>query len=1043
MKSEIKRAVGFVLLMISVLACSLWSGTTGKIAGTISDKKNGTPMPGVNIVVFQTELGAVTDPNGQYTVLQVPPGLYNVQASMLGYAKITIDNIRVNIDQTARVNFDLETEAIKGETVTIVAERKIIKEDVATSVVSVSDREVRELPVSNVENVVGLQAGIQNDLQIRGGGADEALVLMDGVTLRDPRNNRPVSSVALSAIKEISIERGGFNAEYGQVRSGIVNVVTKEGNKFGYFSNLELKYGPPQAKFFGISPFDRNSFWLKPYYDDAVCWTGTKNGAWDDYTQRQYPDFEGWNSVSRRLMSDNDPTNDLSPMGAQRLFMWETRKREQGNQPDYDIDAGFGGPVPLIGKKLGDLRFFSSFRRHREMLVVPLSRDDYVDYDWSIKINSDITPSMKLEITSLIGKQYTMQQVWADNYVRYSNDIASVIDAPGRLFSTGDFSLADIGHQNVSAKLTHMVNPKTFYEVTFEHFKRNYFSRPSHRRDKTTVYEVFPGVYANEAPFGYDPEDDTGVTGMLFGGFSAKRRDNTRVSSTTLKADFTSQANFSNLVKTGAEFVYNDLDLDYGIIANYSDTKYDQHVKLHEYPLRSSFYVQDKLETKGFVMNAGLRLDYSNSNTEWWNISPYDPSFFSGKYSETAAYPMSKTKPQWQLSPRLGISHPITENSKLFFNYGHFKQMPSYETLFRVGRSTDKRMALFGDPNLILAKTISYELGYDHSLFNDYLVQLAAFYHDVSDQQNATQYSSVSGITYSRTTSNSYEDVRGFELTLRKNRGRWFTFFGNYTYQVTTSGHFGKEQIYEDPSKQKDYDEKTVNLYQDRPTPRPYARLNVSLYTPDEYGPSMAGLYPLGGYMANLLLNWQSGTWSTWNPKGLASIANNVQETDYFNAILRISKTFHIRKFRVEGFVDIDNLFNYRRMSLTNFGGKANDREYYFTSLHLPESDAYDNIPGDDRIGSYRKDGVAYQPMFPRGQIDYGLDTGDPGVIYYDKATKRYAEYTGNAWQDVDKGRLEKVLKDKAYIDMPDQSSFTFFDPRQIFLGIRVSFDLN
>jgi outer membrane receptor protein involved in Fe transport len=1043
MRRPTEIAVAVTLLAGLLFSSSAWPGTTGKIAGIVTDKTNGEPLPGANVVVVGTTLGASADMNGQYSILYVPPGTYQVQVSFIGYGSVTINDIRVYIDQTARVDVALEEQIIEVSEALIVAERNIIRPDVATSVVAVNSQEVQELPVASVASVVGLQAGIQGGLEIRGGGADEALFLLDGVTLRDPRNNNPVSSVALSAIKEISVERGGFNAEYGQVRSGIVNVVTREGNRTGYQGRIELKYSPPKPKHFDISPFDKNSFWLRPYFDDAVAWTGTASGAWDQYTQRQYPDFEGWNAVSQALLSDNNSNNDLSPLAAQRVFEWETRKQPRWNQPDYNIDAGFGGPVPLITKPLGGLRFFATYRKYREMLVVPLTRDDYVDYDWSLKVTSDITPSMKLMVSGLYGKQFTMQHNWSYDYLRTPEFIASIMeDRPGLLFGTGNFSLTDIGHKSAAARLTHVLNNRTFYEISLEHFVRDYFTRPPARRS-SALYEVLPGYYLDEAPFGYDPVNKVGIVGMLFGGHTGKRRDNTTASATTLKIDLSSQVNFSNLVKAGVEVVYNDLDFDYGIITSGTDNVYDERVQMRVFPVRAAVYAQDKLETKGFIMNAGLRLDYSDSNVNWWDVSPYDKYFFSTQYNETRVFSRSQSEPQWQLSPRLGIAHPITESSKLFFNYGHFKQMPSYQTLFQVARASNRRMTNFGDPDLILAKTISYELGVDKSFFNDFLIQIALFYNDISDQQNLTTYTSIGGVVYDKTTSNSYEDIRGFELTLRKNRGQWWTFFGNYTYQVSTSGHFGREEVYEDPSAQKRYDEATVNLYQDRPIPRPYARANLSLYTPDRYGPEFLGVRPLGGYALNLLLDWRAGAWTTWNPKGVTSMENNVQETDYFNSILRLSKTFQINKFQIQGFLDIDNLFNYRRMSLSNFTGKAGDREYYFSSLHLPESDAYDNIPGNDRVGSYRKPGVPYQPMFPRGNINYERDTGDSGVIYYDRATKRYVEYMNNAWLDVEKGRLDKILKDKAYIDMPNYSSFTFFNPRQIYLGLRVSMDLN
>ena len=117
-----------------------------------------------------------------------------------------------------------------------------------------------------------------------------------------------------------------------------------------------------------------------------------------------------------------------------------------------------------------------------------------------------------------------------------------------------------------------------------------------------------PGYFEDEAPFGYDWQNDIGIdTKMLFGGFTCKRRDNTEAAATTIKVDFSSQVNFSNLVKTGIEFVYNDIDFDFGIIKSQSEDVYDERVQMHVYPVRAVVYAQDKLETKGFIMNAGLR----------------------------------------------------------------------------------------------------------------------------------------------------------------------------------------------------------------------------------------------------------------------------------------------------------------------------------------------------------------------------------------------------------------------------------------------------
>ena len=175
------------------------------------DDETGDPLIGVNVQLLGTEKGAATNENGRYTILDISPGIYDVSASSIGYKKIIVKDVRFRIDQTSNVDFSLQKEVIEGEAVTVIAARDIIRQDVATSVFSISSDEIDQLPLSSVEDVVELQAGIEDGLVIRGGGSDELLFQVDGLTMRDPRTNAPISRVALSAIQELSVERGGFN----------------------------------------------------------------------------------------------------------------------------------------------------------------------------------------------------------------------------------------------------------------------------------------------------------------------------------------------------------------------------------------------------------------------------------------------------------------------------------------------------------------------------------------------------------------------------------------------------------------------------------------------------------------------------------------------------------------------------------------------------------------------------------------------------------------------------------------------------------------
>ena len=168
-----KRQQNRILFQILLLACTimypLWSGTTGKIAGTVTDKATGETLIGINIIVEGTGLGAATDINGEYTILKVPPGTYQVHISGVGYRRATISDVRVFIDQTARIDVALESQTVElGETI-ITAERKLVKPDVSTSVVSYSDREIKMLPANNVIDVVNLQAGVNTGGAAAGG----------------------------------------------------------------------------------------------------------------------------------------------------------------------------------------------------------------------------------------------------------------------------------------------------------------------------------------------------------------------------------------------------------------------------------------------------------------------------------------------------------------------------------------------------------------------------------------------------------------------------------------------------------------------------------------------------------------------------------------------------------------------------------------------------------------------------------------------------------------------------------------------------------
>ncbi len=287
----------YTLLFISLFSSAVLASTTGKITGIITDGETGEPLIGANVIISELGMGTASDFSGYFALLNISPGSYDVTANYIGYSSVTYNDVRVMIDLTTTQNFALSTLALEGESVVIQAVRPVVQRDVASSQRHVSAEEIVDMPLNSVSDVVAYQAGIEG-LSIRGGGDDEMVLMMDGITLKDDRTGDAITGVPMSSVKEIMIQSGGFNAEYSDLQSGLINVVTKEGSSDSYSVIVSYRHSPAAPKHFGPSLFDKDSYFFRPYLDDEVSWTGTDNGAWDENTKANNPAFQVWNKFS-------------------------------------------------------------------------------------------------------------------------------------------------------------------------------------------------------------------------------------------------------------------------------------------------------------------------------------------------------------------------------------------------------------------------------------------------------------------------------------------------------------------------------------------------------------------------------------------------------------------------------------------------------------------------------------------------------------------------------------------------------------------------
>ena len=263
------------LIILSLLPSHSLLAANGKITGRITDASSGEPIPFVNVVIVSTTLpngkevstdipmGAATDNDGYYFILNVQPGLYSIKASAVGYTAIIQKGVKVELDRTITLDFELSQTAIEVSQVVVVAKRELVKKDVSATQEIIESSRLEQMPVTRVDEFIGTVKGVQlvsgsegNGLSVRGGAIRETDVRLDGISLRDPRTGNSYLALNSTSIKEMQVLTGGFEAKYGDIRSGLLNVVTKEGSRERYTASFRLDVTPAgQNRFFGTNPW--------------------------------------------------------------------------------------------------------------------------------------------------------------------------------------------------------------------------------------------------------------------------------------------------------------------------------------------------------------------------------------------------------------------------------------------------------------------------------------------------------------------------------------------------------------------------------------------------------------------------------------------------------------------------------------------------------------------------------------------------------------------------------------------------------------------
>ena len=308
------RKLSVLVLAVLVLPVAVFAQNTGKIAGVVTDASTGETLPGVNVILEGTGLGAATGVDGNYFILGIPVGTYTVVASFVGYQTARIEGVNISSGYTQELDFELQA-GVELDELVVVYERPLIQQDALGVPKIVDADDIINLPVRGAGALVAIQAGVVakegGGLHIRGGRSGEATYYVDGV--------KHGGGVPQSAVQEQEMLIGNINARYGDAMSGIINITTKTGGQRYHgsaevFTSQQLDpYGRNLASATLNGPIIRNKLTFA-LAGEASSWEDRNPRSVQTYqlTDAQLDDL--WAAPMGWRITDADGNESIAPM---------------------------------------------------------------------------------------------------------------------------------------------------------------------------------------------------------------------------------------------------------------------------------------------------------------------------------------------------------------------------------------------------------------------------------------------------------------------------------------------------------------------------------------------------------------------------------------------------------------------------------------------------------------------------------------------------------------------------------------------------------
>jgi len=234
-----------ILILLTTISAKA-QDATGSVYGKVIDKFTNEPLIGANVIIIGTDLGAATDAQGEFTIINITPNVYQVRASVIGYNSVTKTDVSVMPGRPAIVNFGLTVTAIELEGVVVQSDYFLRNPIEVGSIKSFSNEEIRRSAggFEDVIRAVSVLPGVaqadpgRNDLIVRGGGPSENLYLIDGIPVQNINHfgtqgatGGPLSYINLDFVSGTTFSTGGFSVLNGDKLSSVLTIDLREGRK--------------------------------------------------------------------------------------------------------------------------------------------------------------------------------------------------------------------------------------------------------------------------------------------------------------------------------------------------------------------------------------------------------------------------------------------------------------------------------------------------------------------------------------------------------------------------------------------------------------------------------------------------------------------------------------------------------------------------------------------------------------------------------------------------------------------------------------------